>query len=259
MHPFFVFGSLKVPAYGLCIALGVLISGFLASFDCIRKKISWEYMLAIAAAAVGVGFLGAKLLFLFITYTPEQIVEIVRSGGAMRLISGGFVFYGGLIFGVLTAVLMAKLLQCKISVYENVLIKAVPLAHAFGRVGCFFAGCCYGKPTDSILGIAFDNPLGYAPADVPLFPVQLMEAGMNLILVFVMWIIDAKCPKNRILLPLYLMVYAVERFVLEYFRFDAERGIYLGVSTSQWISLGIFVLGVALLAYRRKMSNKIDK
>ncbi len=256
MYPFLEFGNFKLPMYGLSIAIGVVLAFALAVHDCKRKKLCWEYMLAMGAIGLFVGLIGAKLLYLFVSYSPSQIISLIKTGRIMALMSGGFVFYGGLITGVPAVILMAKIIGCKLSDYENVMIKVVPLAHAFGRIGCFFAGCCYGKPTDSFLGIAFENPLGRAPSGVPLFPVQLLEAGMNLLLVGFLWYMDKKYPQKRILLPLYLIIYAIERFILEYFRYDAHRGIFLGVSTSQWISMGIFAVGVLLLIYRNKKTAK---
>ena len=256
MHPFLEIGNTKLPMYGLSIALGVILAFSLAAMDCKRKKLCWEYMLAMGSIGLFLGLIGAKILYLFVTYTPSQIVKLFETGRILSVLSGGFVFYGGLIAGVLAVVLMAKFIGCKLSDYENTMIKVVPLAHAFGRIGCFFAGCCYGKPTDSFLGIAFENPLGRAPSGIPLFPVQLFEAGMNLVLVGCLWYVDKKYPEKRILLPLYLIVYAIERFILECFRYDAHRGIFLGVSTSQWISMGILILGIFMLVIRKKNAEK---
>lgn len=256
MHPFLVIGNIKLPMYGLSIAIGVVLAFTLAIVDCRKKNLCWEYMLAMGAIGLFLGLIGAKILYLFVTYTPSQIVKLFETGRILSVLSGGFVFYGGLITGVLAVVIMAKIIGCKLSDYENTMIKVVPLAHAFGRIGCFFAGCCYGKPTDSFLGIAFENPLGRAPSGVPLFPVQLFEAGINLLLVYFLWYVDKKCPQKRILLPLYLIVYAIERFILEYFRYDAHRGIYLGISTSQWIGMGILVLGIFMIIIRSRNSEK---
>ena len=134
-------------------------------------------------------------------------------------------------------------LQC----YLTCIAPAVPLAHAFGRIGCFFAGCCYGIPFDPPIGICLKNAISNAPKEIPLFPVQLLESILNLILALILQICFRKLQKKERVIPFYLSAYAVIRMVTEQFRYDAERGIWLGLSTSEWISIGIFLCGIVTL------------
>ncbi len=256
MYPFLKIGNLLLPMYGVCIAIGIVLALYLAVIDCQRKDLQWEYMLAMASPGLLAGMIGAKLLYLLVTCTPHELLSVLKNGDVTGLIRGGFVFYGGFVTGILVVVLMSKIIKCRLSDYESTLVKCVPLAHAFGRIGCFFAGCCYGCPTKSFMGVVFSNPLGSAPVGVPLLPVQLFECAFNLCLTALLWWIDIRKAKSNIILPLYLMLYATERFVIEYFRFDTERGALFGVSTSQWISVAVFLVGIVILFYRKRRTAK---
>ena len=171
----------------------------------------------------------------------------------MGYLVGGFVFYGGLFGGLLGAFLYTRRYGISFAKFCNTAIVSVPLIHAFGRLGCFCAGCCYGVPADPPLGLYFNNS-PVAPHGVALFPVQLLEAGLNLLLFFVLALVFRK--RRRLSpVPVYLTSYAVIRFVLEYFRYDAVRGIFFGLSTSQWISVALALgTGFFLFVRRRKMA-----
>ncbi len=173
---------------------------------------------------------GAKILYL-ITILPdliEHFQEIFTSLEAINLLfTNGFVFYGGLIGAVLAMWWYTH--HFKMDFWQSVelLIPSVPLVHAFGRIGCFCGGCCYGIPFDPPIGIAFTNS-PVAPNGIPLFPVQLVEAGLNFLLFFfLLWFAGKPRPQGRIL-GAYVIAYAVIRFVLEFLRYDYEQGNSLG-------------------------------
>lgn len=129
---------------------------------------------------------------------------------------------------------------------------AIPLFHAFGRIGCFFAGCCWGVECEG--GLAFPLSIA-APNGVPLFPVQLLEAGCNALLFFFLHKAAGWLRENWLLLPLYLACYGTVRFLLEFLRGDPSRGIWL-LSTSQWLALAaIFVGGLYLLCGKAAKKN----
>lgn len=256
MLPFLKIWKFTVPMYSLCIEIGVLLAVLFLLYDCKRKKVLWNDAVIIGVTGIGMGFLGAKLLYLATAYTPGQIAKIIVSANWDLIINGGFVFYGGLIFGILGAFLGAKIAKCTVWEYANILIKLVPLVHAFGRIGCFCAGCCYGKPASYGFGVVYTAPVSDAPVGVRLIPVQLYEAAFNLALFIVMAVIDKKKPTNKILLPVYLLSYSIERFVIEYFRYDEIRGDFLWFSTSQWISIGLFMCGIIILIFGLKRQRK---
>ena len=152
-------------------------------------------------------------------------------------------FYGGLIGGLACVLLGGRLHKIDTMKYIGRFIGFIPFIHSFGRVGCFMSGCCYGIPYSGIGAVRF--PAGsYAPADIELFPVQLVEAGMLMVIAcIILYLVLAK--NNLHGIELYLVLYGCTRFILELFRYDAVRGRLLGLSTSQWISL-LSIAGVVL-------------
>ena len=158
---------------------------------------------------------------------------------------GGFVFYGGLAGGILGLMVCKKI--CRISVwkYAETYIPCLPLVHAFGRIGCALTGCCYGIPYDGIGAIVYHHSI-IAPNNTTLFPIQVVEAGADLLIVVSLLVYifkKRKSQQNSILL--YCTLYASVRFVLEFLRYDLDRGQFLWFSTSQWISLA--VIGLSLI------------
>ncbi len=244
MYPYITFFGITIPTYGLLLTTGVVVAGAVAVRRCKRWNRSADDFFIIAACAVGLGFLFAWLLYVAVTYSPEELWNMLRSGGIGSLFNGGMVFYGGLAGGVLGALLGARLAKARLADFLNPIVPVLPLAHAFGRIGCFCAGCCYGIPTTSRLGVVYTHPAGGAPIGIPLLPVQLFEAGLNLVIFCVLLVFTRRTKSKTLVLPVYIASYGCVRFFLEFIRYDAARGALLGLSTSQWIS----ILGVLLSA-----------
>lgn len=253
MFPYFQLFGRTIGMYGLMIVLGAFLG---VLYACMKKNhygLKREDIL-FSSVYAGIGaVLGGKLLFLIISL--PQIIEkrdIIFSDirNIVGLIQGGFVFYGGLVGALLFMALFTS--RYKISYLEmaETIIPSIPLVHAFGRLGCFFAGCCYGIP--SRYGIMFNNsPI--APHDIKLFPVQLLESALNLVLFAVLVFYTKKNRQKGSTVGLYLLCYSVIRFIVEFFRYDEERGFFLLLSTSQWISILIFTTGIVLLSGKIKL------
>ena len=249
MYPLIPIFNGYIGSYGVCIAVGCVFAVLLALYNCKHSKIN-RYDLIEMAAFIFIGaVVGAKGLYLIIE--PESVINLFREQGfssktLLMAIQGGFVFYGGFIGGFIAIFLYAKSQKKSIWSYLMTITSAVLLAHAFGRVGCFMAGCCYGMPSEDY-GIAFTHSIG-APNGIKLFPVQLLEAGLLLVLALIMQIYYIRSKRRHTVVYVYLFLYPVIRIITEQFRFDdAERGIYFGLSTSTWISLAIIAVGVILL------------
>lgn len=143
--------------------------------------------------------------------------------------------------------------------YAAVIVPAIPLAHAIGRIGCFLAGCCYGRIVDTPISVCYHNPIGGAPVGVPVFPIQLVESACNILVFVILLIYTRKRLKAGSVLFLYAILYGIERFCLEYFRADEIRGIFLGLSTSQWISIAMIIFGIVGFVLARRRENRINK
>ena len=203
---------------------------------------------------------GAKLLYL-LPLLPRLAVELPllwEEPGEFyaRYLSGGMVFYGGFFGGVAAAWGAAKYLRLRLSDFFPVLVPALPLVHAVGRVGCFCAGCCYGRAAPPPWGIAFTHAIA-GPNGVPLLPVQLWEAGAELVIfAFLLWYAGRAAGPGQ-MLRAYVFCYAPVRFVLEWFRGDPARGMYGPFSTSQWLSLVVLALALAWPVAGRKLKKYV--
>jgi len=257
MFPYITIGTLTLPAYGVMMTSGILISGLLAFVRVKKAGLSGDDFLIIATCAVGLGLIGARLTYVFVSFSFTEIAAFIRSGQAGRLLlQGGMVFYGGLAGGILGALLGTRLARALLTDFLNPVVPALPLAHAIGRIGCFCAGCCYGIPTDSWLGVVYTHPVGGAPTGVSLLPVQLFESGFNLLIFLFLIVFTKKTTPKTLVLPVYVICYGSIRFFLEYYRYDSVRGALLGLSTSQWFSIAGVLLSIAYIGYHRYRQKK---
>lgn len=253
-------GTVMIPWYGLFIVLGIAAGAVLGYFLMRIHHMEFDDFIQ-TACFVGLGaMIGAKLLYLLVSWRSIDFSRITDPEYLNALLGGGFVFYGGLIGGLLGLLLCGKILHIPVLDYARVSIPVIPLVHAFGRIGCAFVGCCYGVPYDGPGAVIYTESIA-APAGVPLFPVQAVEAAGNLVIAAVLCLYGEICRRNGKKakgLQLYLVMYAVFRFVLEFVRYDdSERGILMGMSTSQWISIAICaaVVVTEILARRKVMEN----
>ncbi len=250
----------EIPLYGLLFFTGIGIAALVAYLFLTKKRNieGFDFTGSAIYAMVG-AIIGAKLLALLVSI--EYVIIIVQSDNFTfmekmdALLKNGFVFYGGLIGGILGFKIYGWQFKIKMASYFDVAATVLPLGHAFGRVGCFFGGCCYGVEHHGWLSHVYQEGSVAAgagtPIGVPLLPVQLIEAACLLLLfagLMVLFFMNKK--KTPWLQTLaYACSYAVVRFILEFFRGDKERGGFLGVSTSQWISILIVIGAVLLILY----------
>ena len=212
-----------------------LIGGFFAlTFMYLRiEKFQMDFstFLKMFIACLAGGYAGAKLLYSF-TQIPWLFENFSLKNLIMLIPRSGLVFYGGL-FGVIFTLLYItrKKPDLRKSAF-GVCVPAMPLFHAFGRIGCFLTGCCYGKE--------LSHPIQLGVLTLNRVPTQLIESVSEFSLFIILLIIERN-RKEPDLLRIYLVAYAVIRFINEFFRGDEIRGVFLGLSTSQWISLMILV------------------
>lgn len=253
MCVYFGFLGLHLPSYGALIAAGVIFANMIAVFVTRKYQLSFDDFIILEAYAVLGGFLGAKILYLIVSADTIEWNRLTELSYFNSMMQGGFVFYGGLIGGLATVAFASKVHHIAVKGYIRHCLFLVPAIHCFGRLGCFFAGCCYGMPYHGIGAVVFPEN-SFAPAGVELFPIQLLEAFCLGIIAFVMLAADWKNSRISPLI-LYLLLYGVVRFVLEFFRYDAERGYIGSLSTSQWISIGLVLAGSMLLVMEKRKCN----
>lgn len=175
----------------------------------------------------------------------------------METLSSGFVVFGGIIGGIFTGWLYCRIKKLTFFKYADVILPSVALAQGFGRIGCFLAGCCYGKETEGILSVTFQES-AYAPNHVALIPAQLYSSGLDFLHFFLLVMIARNKKSDGQVTACYLIFYSVGRFIIEFFRGDIIRGSVGVLSTSQFISFFTGIAGVVMmiLVSRRTAGNE---
>ena len=239
---------LNIHMYGVMIAVGILCA-FLTLFYLTKKKgvdvRFTDFIFYNGIASIVVGFCFATLF--------QSTYNYIKNPSAGFELGSGMTFIGGLIGGVACFLAIYFIFRKKYTTRLYEVISLLPcsilIAHAFGRIGCFFAGCCYGKETDSFLGVQFPD------LPHPVHPTQLYEAAFLFVLFAVsVYLILKKDFKHN--LSLYLIAYGVFRFLIEYVRGD-DRGELVGfVSPSQFWSILMVVAGVAIIFVMNRILNK---
>lgn len=266
----FEINGVRIYSYGIFSVIGFVAVAVVVLYLMRKRRYSsWAVGILAVWGLVGL-FLGAHALF-----GLTRLPSLLNTFRAWREASpsfdevwltltqtfGGMVYYGGFL-GLLAGSslwLRRSVPQNSRGDYYDMLAVSVPLFHTFGRLGCFAAGCCYG--VECSWGIVSEHTLNAEVNGVARFPVQLVEAGLNLLLFD--WLLSLFLREKRRggLLRLYCLTYPVIRFGLEFFRGDQLRGLWGIFSTSQWISIAIFGVAVVLefqsIACRRKKNQRI--
>lgn len=246
MHMYFHIGEFSLPGYSLMILSGMVIANILAVFTVKKRRLDINDFIICEGYILLGAFIGAKLLYLWVSRNQIDWSRFWQPDYFNALMLGGFVFYGGLIGGLATCLAGCRIHKINFVTYISNLIYLIPLVHGFGRIGCFLAGCCYGRPYDGVLAVVFPEGV-FAPAGIKLFPVQLVEALLLFVLALLVWTLSNSSKNNSGSIYCYLIGYGIIRFGLEYLRFDEDRGLIGSFSVSQWIS--IFVAAGAILYY----------
>ena len=248
----FHIGKFVIHGYGLMIGIGFVLALLVGEYRAKKMGMKEEALIDIAIIAGVSGFLGAKLLYIIVSF-KDFIEDPIGVLG-----SSGFVVYGGLIAGVLCNLIYVKIKKLSFLEYFDLVMPEIALAQGFGRIGCFLAGCCYGKETSAWYGVTFPADC-LAPAGVSLIPTQLFSAAGDFIFAIILFILQRTLYKKKkktsgIVTAVYLMLYAVGRFLIEFLRND-PRGAVGVLSTSQFIAIFMFAAGAVMLSRFVKNSN----
>ncbi len=238
----FSVGPFTVHGYGLMIGIGVLCCILMGMKRAKKYGLSEDAVTDIAIFGLIAGFLGAKLLYLIVEWKRfvKDPLDVLGSEG--------FVVYGGIIAGVLAAIVYCKRKKLIFLEYFDLCAASISLAQGFGRLGCFLAGCCYGRETDLPIGVVFPES-SLAPAGVRVLPTQLFSSAGNFLIMFILLWHYKHRKKVGDTGFLYMLLYGVGRFCIEFLRNDS-RGTVGVFSTSQFISL--FIIAAALLLFSWK-------
>lgn len=248
MHPvLFEYGRITLYTYGLFVALAFIAGLWLAGREAERRGLDPRMVQDLGFVVLIAAILGARLFFVLIEWRhfvdhPLQIFEIWK---------GGLVFYGGFTAAILAGVLYVRAKELPTWEVGDLAVPSLALGQALGRLGCFFAGCCFGAECDLPWAVTFSDPRSLAPLGVPLHPAQLYSAAANLAIFAVLyWGVRPRQRSSGQVLGSYLVLYPIARFLLEFLR-DDPRGALGGLSTSQALGIPLLAVGLWILFTRR--------
>ncbi|ACL03465.1 prolipoprotein diacylglyceryl transferase [Desulfatibacillum aliphaticivorans] len=251
MHPVLIqIGPLTLHSYGFMIAVGFLLGMFLASREARLQNEDPERIMDLCFYLVLIGALASRVPYVIFNWhefagNPLDILKIWK---------GGLVFYGGFIGALGVFAYFVKKYSMDAWKTIDILAPSVALGHAFGRIGCFFAGCCYGRPTDLPWAVTFTNQQCLAPLNTPLHPTQLYSSlGLFCIFALLFFIVRPRKTFHGQVFWIYILVYAIFRFCIEFLRGDDRGAYFLGLlSPSQTAAVALVVLAVVFLLKLRK-------
>ena len=255
MHPIlFEIGGFPVYTYGLLLAAGYLLGLQLALVRARARSLDPNRVLDLGIWIIVSALVGAKLMLLVVDYPrysaePREMLNLFRSAG---------VFYGGLIAAVLVALWYLRRHHMPMWTVTDVFAPGIALGHVIGRLGCLFAGCCFGRPTTMPWGITFTDEAARnagTPIGIPLHPTQLYEAGAELLILgLLLWLERRSRAFAGRTFWTYMFLYGISRFAIEFYRGD-PRGMIGMFSTSQFVSLLIVPLAIVMLLILGRRGN----
>ncbi len=254
MYPVLIrIGPLTIHTYGFLIATGFLLALWLAARQAKKVSVSSEKMVDLGFYILISALLGSRLFFVFtnLSYYSRHLLDVIK------IWEGGLVFYGGVIFAVPTVIWYVRKAGLPLWKSADIWAPSIAIGHAIGRLGCFCAGCCYGKPASIPWAVTFTNPESLAVIGIPLHPTQLYESAGELLNFMILIVLRRHPSFDGRLFWVYIFNYSIIRFTVEFFRGDEVRGfIAYGISISQGISILIFVTAIAFLfALRKRQTN----
>lgn len=246
MYPYIHIFNLQIPTFGMMMLVGMIAAIILLLKIRHHQPYSDDDLSGMAIVVILTGFVGAKLLYWLVELdtiikNPHFLLESLRSG---------FVFYGALIGGFIGLLFFTRHKKHCLFAYADIIMPAFILGQGFGRIGCFLAGCCYGRHTDSWIGVHYPAET-YAAAQNPCIPVQLFESAFCILFCVVLITVLKKQKRYGTTLGVYLIGYGIWRFIIEFFRAD-DRGSVGVLSTSQFIAIFAVAVGIMLLILVKK-------
>lgn len=258
MHPVLleIFG-LKFHTYGVAMATAFIVSILLASRRAPKEGLDPNVVIDTTFWIFVGTLLGGRIAFIL-----EHIGDYLNHPlDILKIWKGGLVFYGGFFGAILLSYIFLRTKRAPIMKYFDILFSYAGLGYAIHRAGgCFMAGCCYGKPTDLPWGVVFRDPRSQVPPElrgIPLHPTQLYEALNGLLIFLLILVFRNRRQRDGDISAFFLVMYGVNRFIIEFFRAGLGREYFGPISVAQAISVGTFLFGLGIfLGVRRKRGTE---
>jgi phosphatidylglycerol---prolipoprotein diacylglyceryl transferase len=257
MHPdLFSIGPLTLHTYGLFIAIGFIMGLLIAIRIGKRYGLDSQKIMDMGFLLIISGVIGSRIVYVLMNFSlySKNPLDI------FKLWQGGLVFSGGLLAAVIVFFFYIRHHKLNVLQIGDIWAPAAVIGQAMGRIGCFMAGCCYGRPTNVPWRVIFKNPASIAPLNIPLHPTQLYDAMSNLIIFIVLMILTAKKKFDGQVLLWFLILHSTARLYIERFRGD-DRGIFPGTqwTVTQFIAILILFFSITALIYIKSKNEKNER
>ncbi len=252
MYPIIAkFGPVTIYSYGLLVAIAFLFGIFIARLEAHRKNIKPDLLYDLSFYLIIGSLLGGRLYYL-IFFNPQVFIKEPFS--ILKVWEGGLAIHGAVFGGILAGLLFSKIHKASFWKLADIVAPSIILGQAIGRIGCFFNGCCFGVPTESIFGVRFpkETLADLAYNGLAVHPTQLYESFFSMIGFFVLWALRKKIRFDGGLFLLYLMMYNCIRVFVSSLRGDSLYIWDTNIKIAQVISGAIFVAAFILFAQKKK-------
>lgn len=262
-------GPITIHSFGFCLALGILSAFTLMVWLGKKHGYTSDFLSNFVLVLMLSAFIGARFAYVCEHWTSQFKQDPIN---VFKIAQGGIMFYGGLLGGWLGGTIYLLVAKRSIIDILDLTVTVLPLGHAWGRVGCFLNGCCYGRRTDCVIGVCYpkkstvwydqyyDNLIKATDnVSLPVLPSQLIEAAFNLAICIVLVILYRR--KNRIpgmQMGLYAIMYSAVRFFTETLRSDERMQVGI-FSISQAISIGIMIFGIGMIIYSLMRNKRVKE
>ena len=247
MYPFVHIGSYAIQTYHICMLIGLLMGSlvffhFSKPFGLPLKKIVPLYLILVVGA-----YQSCKLLYVG---TRLHTLKTWDFASLSSVYGTGLVWYGAVIFTLIVVPLWCKVFKLSLRSCMDGIVLAAAIGQCWGRIGCFLAGCCYGRPTESAFGVVSPFVLRRAYRAIPIHPAQLYAAGLLFLLFVGLVLLARKRPFEGAVAGMYFLAYPILRIFVELFRDDHRMFLMDGaLSFGQAISAALFCLGIMILYF----------
>jgi phosphatidylglycerol---prolipoprotein diacylglyceryl transferase len=261
MYPIlFKFGNFELATYGVMSALGYLAALWYVFKQIKRMEIKEDVFFNLCLSVIVGALIGGKLLYLILFWRDYGFGFWDRVVNSIRDFRYGFVFFGGVIGAFASGYVFAGFKKLNFLKLADFFAPAIALGHAIGRIGCFFAGCCYGHQTNGIFGVVFSSPYCLVSQNLlhkHIHPTQLYESFGNIVLFFILHKMLKRRQTDGSVILAYIAGYSILRFIVEFFRGDERGGFALGLSPSQWIAIAALAISITGYFYVKNKKVRI--
>lgn len=257
MHPTLLeFGRFSLHSYGVMLALSFLLGIYLASCRARKRGVEVQYVLDLSVYIILAAVIGSRMAYIVFHLSDyRNVLDMIA------IWQGGATLYGGLLLSVAVSYYFSLKRKINFWLLADIMSPSIALGMVFTRIGCFLSGCCFGSPTSVPWGVIFPptSPAGiyarsFTGEAVALHPAQLYSSLASLIIVLALLTIEKRFHKQGGVFGAFLVLYGIDRFTVDFFRFYESNMVAIGLSLNQLLSIALVLCGLFLLVRKVRSS-----